>query len=229
MPSYEETYARHADVYDELVRHEDRDGNVRAFLTRAIPAAVDRIVELGCGTGRVTRMLVDRAVSVHAYDGSAHMIAFARATLPDRQVSFAVADNAQIPEPDGAADVSVAGWAIGHVTGFFPDAWEHHARAALDEMRRITRRGGRMIVLETLGTCVDEAAPPNDLLHAYYTLLEGALGFHREVLPTPYAFPTKERAVEVMGAFFGERMAERVRAREGAEIPEWTGAWVATA
>jgi ubiquinone/menaquinone biosynthesis C-methylase UbiE len=225
MPSYEETYLLHADAYDELVRHEDHEANVPAFLSRAIPESAGRVVELGCGTGRVTRMLLGRAREIRAYDGSSHMVEFARAAIPDARVSFGVADNARLPEPDGEADIALAGWSIGHVTGFFPDAWEAHARTAVEEMRRVTRPGGRLVVLETLGTCVDAPGPPNERLHAYYTLLEEGYAFAREILSTDYAFPSVERAEAVMGGFFGDAMAARVRARGSAVVREFTGAW----
>jgi ubiquinone/menaquinone biosynthesis C-methylase UbiE len=144
VPSYVEIYERHADRYDELVRREDKDGNLpRALATTLGDAAKDGVVvEIGAGTGRVTRLLAPLASSVRAYDGSAHMIELARERLASlANVRFGVADNASLPEPSAVADAVVAGWTIGHVTGFFPDAWEPAARAALAEMKRVAKPG----------------------------------------------------------------------------------------
>jgi len=223
MPSYPEIYARHADLYDELVRHEDAEGNLGAWLARALPAG--RVVELGAGTGRVTRLLAGPGREVRAYDGSSHMIDTARARLADvAGITLGVADNASLPEPTASADAVVAGWTIGHVTGFFPDAWESHARAALGEMARVGRQGALHVVVETLGTCVDEPGPPNPRLAALYALYE-SMGLARVVLRTDYRFPSAADAERVMGFFFGPAMAEKVRSRGSATVPEWTGLW----
>lgn len=226
MPSYEEIYAAHADRYDELVRHEDHAKNVEAFLDRVMAGRPRLVVELGCGTGRVTRMLAPRAGQVHAFDGAAHMVDFARRALADAaNVTFAVADNGALPEPDGAADLVVAGWTLGHLTGFFPDDWRPRAEGALAEMRRVARPGGRVLVFETLGTCTVEAAPPNARLAELYALFE-ARGLARTTLATDYAFDSVDEAARVMGFFFGARMAEEVRARGAPVVPEHTGAWL---
>lgn len=223
MPTYPEIYARHADLYDELVRHEDADGNLASWLARELPAG--RVVELGAGTGRVTRLLAGPGRDVRAYDGSAHMIDTARARLAGLAgITLGVADNASIPEPDASADVVVAGWTIGHVTGFFPDAWETPARAALGEMARIGRPRALRVVVETLGTCADEPAPPNPRLAALYGLYE-SLGLERVVVRTDYRFPTRADAERVMGFFFGPAMAEKVRLLPTSTVPEWTGIW----
>jgi ubiquinone/menaquinone biosynthesis C-methylase UbiE len=225
MPSYEETYARHADRYDELVRHEDHAGRVADLLDRALAPRPRRVVELGCGTGRVTRLLATRADRVLAYDGSPHMVDFARRASAHPNVVFGVADNASLPEPDGAADAVVAGWSLGHVTGFFPDAWRDHARRALDEMRRVGRAGAQLVVFETLGTCADAPAPPNERLRDLYGLFEAECGLRREVLDTSYAFASVDEAARVLGFFFGPDMAARVTARGSAIVPEWTAAF----
>lgn len=230
MPTYQEIYERHADAYDALVSREDKDQNLPAALADALGRGGGRprrIVELGAGTGRVTRLLAALADEVRAYDGSAHMIDGARARLADASIRWGVADNAALPEPDREADGAVAGWTIGHVTGFHPDAWQAHARAALAEMRRVVRPGGVLVVIETLGTGQDQPAPPNERLAALYAMLEGELGFDRRTIDTSYAFADAAEAERVLGFFFGERMATLVRARGAAVVPEWTGVWSA--
>jgi hypothetical protein len=91
-------------------------------------------------------------------------------------------------------------------------------------MRRV---GGARIVIETLGTCRDAPAPPNERLAAFYEVLEGSWGFRRQVIATDYAFDSVDHAERVMGFFFGPEMAARVRARDARVVPEWTGVWTA--
>ncbi len=225
MPSYEETYARHADRYEELVRHEDRGHALEALLDRVLLPRPARVIELGCGTGRITRLLAARADRVRAYDGSAHMIDAARSVSLRPNVEYGVADNASLPEPDGAADAMVAGWSIGHVTGFYPDAWREHARRAVDEMLRCARAGAPVILFETMGTCSAEPGAPNERLRDLYAMFEED-GFVREVLDTSYEFPSPAHAARVLGFFFGAGMEDKVRARASAIVPEWTAAFV---
>lgn len=225
MPSFQEIYSSHADRYDSLVRHEDHQGNLKAWLTSALGSAPQRIVELGCGTGRVTRMLLPFAGELHAFDGAAHMVEFARTQLIDPRLQFGVADNGAVPRADASADWAIAGWSLGHVTGFHPDDWQSHAERALNEMRRLVGPRGRIVVIETLGTCVDRAAPPNERLAAFYALMESKYGMARTTLSTDYRFDSPPHALEVMSFFFGAAMAEKVAARASAVIPEFTGVW----
>lgn len=225
MPTYQDIYGHHADRYDELVRHEDVRGSVAARLDLLLTPRPRRIVELGCGTGRVTRLLATRADEVRAYDGAAHMVDFARRAVAETNVKYGVADNESLPEPDGEADFVVAGWTLGHLTGFHPDDWRGRATRALDEIDRIAGTNGHSVIFETLGTCVDVAAPPNERLAAFYAMLEGERGYRAEVVATDYAFASVDDAVRVMGFFFGAKMADAVRGRGERVVPEWTGVW----
>lgn len=225
MPSYREIYDHHAAEYDDLVRHEDHPGSLRAWFARAFPEKVDTIVELGCGTGRVTRMLAPHARALRAYDGAEAMIAHARTGNAHPEVSYGVAMNASLPEPDGVAQAVVAGWTIGHVTGFHPEAWAEHAALALDEMDRVAAPGARLVVVETLGTCRDAPGAPNPRLEALYEVFERERGFSRDVLDTSYAFASVGEAARIMGFFFGDDMRRRVTERGAAIVPEWTGVW----
>ncbi|WP_407687014.1 class I SAM-dependent methyltransferase [Mycobacterium sp. HUMS_1102779] len=92
------------------------------------------IVEVGCGTGRLMEFLARRGLGVVGVDASAAMLAVAAARAPGRLVR---ADIARLPLPDAVADATLA-----VATLEFTDA-----AAALAELARITRPGGRIVVL----------------------------------------------------------------------------------
>ncbi len=211
---YGDIYAREAARYDRLVRREDHAGNLWRAL-RALGVGPGAVIELGAGTGRLTRWLAAEGATVLAFDGAAAMLRLAQAAVRGR-VSFGVADNARVPVRDGVADVVIEGWSFGH--------WaEAGARDMVDEMLRVGRPGGLAVVIETLGTGVEEPAP-SALLAALYAWLEAERGFTRHVVRTDYRFADAVEAADLAGFFFGPAMVERLR--DGVWLPECTGVWV---
>ncbi len=85
-------FSRYAHCYDRYAQVQNRCAERLIALVRG--KAVDRIVDVGCGTGTYTARL--RAEFPHAditaVDISPEMIAMARARLPDSGVEFIVAD-----------------------------------------------------------------------------------------------------------------------------------------
>lgn len=93
-----------------------------------------RVLDAGCGTGEFARELVRRGAHVAAVDLSPRAVAEAR------EISGAycqVATVTDLPYPDGSFDLVVCLETLEHV----PD-WA----LGLDELIRITRPGGRLIV-----------------------------------------------------------------------------------
>ena len=88
------------------------------------------VVELGAGTGKLTRQLVALGHDVHATDPDAAMLAVLQRHLPDVPTSVSGAE--EIPLPDRSVDVVVAGQAF---------HWFDHERA-LPEIARVLRPGG---------------------------------------------------------------------------------------
>jgi len=70
-----------------------------------------------------------------------------------------VADNRQLPVSDGVADVSIAGWSFGHFTGWYPSTWRVEIEQAIEQLRRVLRPDGVMIIIETLGTALNRRRP----------------------------------------------------------------------
>jgi ubiquinone/menaquinone biosynthesis C-methylase UbiE len=74
MPDYHQIYRQHADQYELLVSREDRDGNLIRALNGIRPLAGLDVVELGAGTGRVTRLAAPLVRRIYAFDASAPML-----------------------------------------------------------------------------------------------------------------------------------------------------------
>jgi ubiquinone/menaquinone biosynthesis C-methylase UbiE len=74
-----------------------------------------RILDVGCGTGRLTAFAASRAASVYAFDPSAENIAAARESLTGeqrRRVRFAAHDAEALDLPRERFDVALCGWSL---------------------------------------------------------------------------------------------------------------------
>lgn len=223
---YRITYRERARDYDRLVLAEDCDGALAGALAELGIGPSTRVVEVGAGTGRVTRIALDLGATVRAFEPSEAMLAVAREHLADRPGCALVAGDARsIPAADACADHALAGWVLGHFCAWYAASWRDEIGLALRELRRSVRPGGRVTIIETLGTGETEPRPPNDALAAYYAWLEGEHGFVCKAIRTDYRFASVEEAAEVTGGFFGPAFAERVRHEGWARVPECTGVW----
>jgi SAM-dependent methyltransferase len=91
-----------------------------------------RVLDVGAGTGKLTRPLLARGVSVVAVEPAGAMRATLRRMAPDAEVHEGSAD--ALPLGDGSVDAVVAGQAF----HWFATA------AALDEFARVLAPGGRL-------------------------------------------------------------------------------------
>ena len=113
-----------------------------SVLDLVAPAASDIIVDVGCGNGTYLAELARRGCAGRAIgvDLSFGMLAAARERLsgPERSAVLANADATALPLRDGVADLVLAPHMLYHV----PDP-----AAALRELRRVTRSGGRVVIV----------------------------------------------------------------------------------
>jgi ubiquinone/menaquinone biosynthesis C-methylase UbiE len=228
MPDYHQIYRRHADQYELLVSREDRDGNLIRALNGIRPLAGLEVVELGAGTGRVTRLAAPLVRRIYAFDASVSMLRVGVERLSEGagQGWLAVAaDHRALPLPAGVADLAVAGWALGHFTGWYPDRWREEIGRALAEVARVLRPGGTAIIIETLGTGQASPSPPSEALAAYYAWLEER-GYHRTWVRTDFRFRSRAEAERLLRFFFEELYDETLAGREDlVGLPECTGLW----
>jgi SAM-dependent methyltransferase len=138
--AWELLYRLEPELYDRLASAEHLHPGVVAWL----PHDVDRIAEVGAGTGRLTLELIGRARRVVAVEPA----------LPLRRIlrrKLAAADHGgrarvrhgffdQLPLPDDFADMVIA------CSAFTPAA-EHGGEPGLAEMERVCRPGGRVAII----------------------------------------------------------------------------------
>lgn len=138
--AWELLYRLEPELYDRLVSAERLHPGVLGWL----PDRVERIVEVGAGTGRLTLELIDRAQEVVAVEPAAPL-----RRLLNRKLS--AADNRHrvrvipgffddLPVTDDCADLVVACSALTPARG-------HGGEPGLAEMERICRPGGRVVIV----------------------------------------------------------------------------------
>lgn len=228
MPDYQQIYRTQADQYDLLLAREDYQGNLPRALYQIQPFDRLDVVELGAGTGRLTSMLAPAVNTIGAFDISRHMLDNAVARLSSTGLQnwmVAVADNRHLPLSDHSADVSIAGWSLGHFTSWYPETWRDEIERTLAHMKRVLRPGGMVIILETLGTGQETPCPPHAGLAAYYQLLEREHGFATTWIRTDYRFESPGEAEALTRFFFGDELADRVGRAALVILPECTGIW----
>jgi SAM-dependent methyltransferase len=122
-----------ADLYDRV-----RPGYPAEALSWLIPADARTVVEIGAGTGALTRSLWELGLKVVAVEPDVDMRTVLHRRLPDVDVREGRAE--QIPEDDASADV-VIGAQMWH--------WVDHGRAT-SEVARVLRHGGTLALLWNL-------------------------------------------------------------------------------
>jgi len=194
--AWELLYRLEPELYDRLISSE----HLHPQLIDWLPRSVDRIVEVGAGTGRLTMELLDRGREVLAIEPAAGLrriltSKLARSDLRHRaRVSPGFFDD--LPVPDDFADLVVA------CSAFTPAAG-HGGEDGLAEMERVCRPGGRVAIIW-----------PKDvdwLLHRDYQYRSFAGQMSME-------FGSLGEAIELAGIFY-PRAVDEVRRRGSRRVP----------
>ena len=97
------------------MQQRDHDGVEAAAIAALVQFEGKRVLEVGCGKGRLTALAAERALSVYAFDPSGENVAAARATLTSeqrRRVRFAVHDAEALDLARERFDIALCGWSL---------------------------------------------------------------------------------------------------------------------
>lgn len=227
MDHFRTIYKTSADKYHQLIAAEDADGNIGRELEMIADFHGKRILDLGSGTGRIPLLLHGQTSQTIALDLHKAMLheQVSQRTKIAGYWDLAQADMRALPSQDHWADIVIAGWALGHFQDWYAEDWQRQVDQAINEMSRVSKPQGCLIIIETLGTGSLEPAPPHQGLAEYYDRLEKTWGFERREIRTDYQFDSVDEAIEKTEFFFGPELSEKIRINNWSRLPEWTGVW----
>ena len=147
-------------MFDGVARHYDRTNDIlsagnaplwRYATVRAVdPQSGERILDIAAGTGTSSIALTKTGATVVAVDFSAGMIAEGKRRHPE--LEFIEADAEKLPFGDNEFDAVTISFGLRNI---------NDPRAALAEMYRVLKPGGRLVVTEF-------SKPPMAILRAGY-------------------------------------------------------------
>jgi ArsR family transcriptional regulator len=137
-----DAFRRHGADWDEMRALGLSGEAIEIALLAALPSRVERLLDIGAGTGRLLELVAPRCGAVLGVDASREMLALARARLAERNLSNCAvrqADMYRLPLPDAGFDAVTLQMVL------------HYAEdpaAALAEAGRVLRPGGTLLIVD---------------------------------------------------------------------------------
>lgn len=226
MPDLKLIYNSAAERYQALVGQEDYEDNLLQAIVAVDPLKDKDVIELGAGTGRVSALIAPLTGQLVISDISFHMLKFGRDRLAELglgPIDASLESHRSLPFADDSADVVIAGWSFCYAALDAEENWQPALESALNEVRRVLRPGGKLILIESLGTGFEEPEAPAVLVD-YLNYLDNH-AFESDWVRTDYCFADREEAVTLTTFFFGEDPLPMWSTESGVIVPECTGLW----
>lgn len=224
MPDHTQVYKNQAEQYELLISKQPSLLNVIEEIKSI--NGLD-VIDMGAGSGRLTTTLAPHVKSILALDSSAEMLELNEKKMKEANFSNfkkQVADHRRIPAENQSVDLIVAGWTVSYLGSSNVPNNEQNIEKVMEEMLRVLRHEGTIIIFETMGTGYETPNPP-DFLKQYYYLLENKYGFSHKWIRLDYNFIDLKEAEELTRFFFGDELADRVVKENFVVLPECAGIW----
>jgi ubiquinone/menaquinone biosynthesis C-methylase UbiE len=228
MPDYVDIYSNQSEKYDLFISFEDYKNELLKTIVKIFPLTENMVIaDIGSGTGRITYLLEPFVKKIYGIEPNDSMRRIAISKCIRKKIDgieFLPGGYEQIPLSNSSVDLVIEGWSFMYYYKLTLPNWKDKIKYALMEMKRIQKPGGKIILIETLGTMETEphvfefAAP-------FYKYLEEEQNFKRINIRTDYKFNNIKDAEELITFFFGEDMGKMVEQRKDIIVPECTGLW----
>jgi len=150
------------------------DKRARDFVSEVITQVAKlsksaRILDIGCGSGKWSLMLAERYSEVTAIDRSQEMIAIAKAIAEEtntKNLTFRVMDASLLNMPDETYDLVNCVTVLQHIVS------DHSWQKAVQEIARVTRKGGYALLFEAAPNFVLKKRTPNLSIRSMWQYIE---------------------------------------------------------
>lgn len=142
-----------ADAFSKAAEHYDKHAqfqrDVADLLVDKLPQNLSgkRVLDLGCGTGYVAKILLERGALVTCVDISQGMLAVAKKNLGTNNVRYLCADAEQLPITNGEFDYVISSLAL---------QWCDDLSRPLKEIKRVLKSNGVSCLSTLLEGSLDE-------------------------------------------------------------------------
>jgi SAM-dependent methyltransferase len=135
-----------------LLRNYREQHDVRHFLDDAAArGSIRRACDIGCGFGRLTPLLSERADEVVGFERELSLVKIAHALLPDLTI-VQLETLATLPAPDASFDFALTFTVLQHM----PDA---DAERVIAEIRRVVAPQGSILIVEETDPLLEAGDP----------------------------------------------------------------------
>jgi ubiquinone/menaquinone biosynthesis C-methylase UbiE len=133
-------FSKDAADYDQSKRYDSLRETYPAIVTEAVSSPFAAILDIGCGTGALLRMIQEKRkdARLSGVDLSEKMIQVAKGKL-GKKADLRVSDSEKLPFPNGAFDLVMCTYSFHH----YPNPG-----AVLSEVRRVLAPSGRLILVD---------------------------------------------------------------------------------
>ncbi len=151
--------------FDKIARDYDRMNHLmtlgldRCWRRKAVKDLDGYVLDVACGTGDMVVELQKHGCNVIGVDLSEEMLAIAKVKAPT--ATYMIADAEHLPFEDATFDAVTCAFGVRNFV---------HLEQGLNEMLRVLKPGGRMVILEL-------ATPDNPLVRPFYNL------YTRHIIP----------------------------------------------
>ncbi|MDZ7793917.1 MAG: class I SAM-dependent methyltransferase [Spirochaetia bacterium] len=186
------------------------------------------VYEAGIGTGRLSKIYIDKIEKLYGFDREAHMLNRCKKNLKkySDKIVLNVGENENLPLVKNKAHIFIEGWSFGHTIVENNNDIQSTTVKLLNNINQITTDNSVKILIETLGTNVKDPEINNTDLIEFYSLLEEEYAFVKTIVKTDYKFNDYREAAQIISFFFGEEMKDKVLESKSAVVPEYTGIWI---
>jgi len=225
MPTHEEIYNVQSCSYEDMI---SRQPDLSECINEIRKVKGLDVLDLGAGSGRLSSFIATESNSLICTDISKSMLDLLDKKLHSNNLcanwTTLVADHRQLPIKDSSIDLVVSGWSICYLTNTNNNDWKENLELIMNELKRVLKSSGTIIIIETLGTGTEVPNPPSYLTE-YYSLLETEYGFSHSWLRTDYQFSSISEAKNHTEFFFGSELARKIDENQWTTVPECAGIW----